>query len=307
MEYNETPYMQGSDTLVMELDENPLLSPSEDVSAILTALLEQVSQVQYKPFTSVCAGDPALQAGDYVGLLDAADIGDATVLATKSSWRYRGDHTIIGAGKAVRQPASQENKNVSAVKSAIAEARRIAQATNQSTQLITDTLGGNVLIRTVESSNEILIMDNPDPASARKIWRWNLGGLGYSDNVIGADNPAREYVIAMTIDGAISADFVRTGLLRSINGQFVMDLETGVITSEAGLILTDSTSGLKAQFGSGSMKLINLSNENVIAEFTTAGTRTPTLIVEDVMHLGATRFTPYTSGGRKGTVISVND
>ena len=78
-------------------------------------------------------------------------------------------------------------------------------------------LTGYVLIRKNETtgSNEILIMDNPDPAQARKIWRWNMGGLGYSDNVIGVDNPARQYEVAMTMDGAINADFIRTGKLAS--------------------------------------------------------------------------------------------
>ena len=40
-----------------------------------------------------------------------------------------------------------------------------------------------------------------------------MGGLGYSDNVTGADNPNREYDVAMTMDGAINANFVRTGKL----------------------------------------------------------------------------------------------
>jgi hypothetical protein len=78
--------------------------------------------------------------------------------------------------------------------------------------LIKDAIGGHVLIRREPGgTNEILIMDHPDPEQAVKIWRWNMGGLGYSDNVVGADNPDREYTIAMTMDGAINADFVRTG------------------------------------------------------------------------------------------------
>lgn len=40
-----------------------------------------------------------------------------------------------------------------------------------------------------------------------------MGGLGYSDNVTGADNPDRDYDVAMTMDGAINANFVKTGKL----------------------------------------------------------------------------------------------
>lgn len=96
------------------------------------------------------------------------------------------------------------------------EAKDIATAANQSTQLINDAIGGNVLIREKSTTNEILIMDSANPAQAKRMWRWNLGGLGYSDNVIGADNPSRTYKVAMTMDGAINADFITAGTIRGI-------------------------------------------------------------------------------------------
>jgi hypothetical protein len=141
--------------------------------------------------------------------------GDSII--THSTWRYRGPHNIKAVGKSalVRGVQAQQTKSVSAVKTVAETAREIAQAANQSTQLIQDAITGYVLIRKNENtgSNEILIMDNPDPAQARKVWRWNMGGLGYSDNVVGADNPAREYTVAMTMDGAINANFIKTGKL----------------------------------------------------------------------------------------------
>jgi len=143
--------------------------------------------------------------------------GDSIV--THSTWRYRGPHNIKAVGKSalVRGVQAQQTKSVSAVKTVAETAREIAQAANQSTQLIQDAITGYVLIRKNENtgSNEILIMDNPDPAQARKVWRWNMGGLGYSDNVVGVDNPDRQYTIAITMDGAINADFIKTGILHS--------------------------------------------------------------------------------------------
>ena len=140
-------------------------------------------------------------------------VGDSIV--THSNWRYRGPHNIKAVGKSalVRGVQAQQTKSVSAVKTVAETAREIAQAANQSTQLIQDAITGYVLIRKNETtgSNEILIMDNPDPAQARKVWRWNMGGLGYSDNVVGVDNPDRVYTVAMTMDGAINANFIKTG------------------------------------------------------------------------------------------------
>ena len=49
-------------------------------------------------------------------------------------------------------------------------------------------------------------MDTDNPNTAKKVWRWNLNGLGYSKN--GINGP---YELAMTQDGRIVADFITTG------------------------------------------------------------------------------------------------
>ncbi len=69
---------------------------------------------------------------------------------------------------------------------------------------------GYIVIQPQNEPSEILIMDTPDPKTAQKVWRWNLGGLGYSDK--GVDGP---YDAAITMDGAIVADFITTGKLNA--------------------------------------------------------------------------------------------
>jgi len=145
-------------------------------------------------------------------------IDEVESILTHTSWRYRGPHEIRAVGKSglLRGVQAQQSKTVSSIRTLAKAAQDLAQAANQSTQLINDAIGGHVLIRREPGgTNEILIMDNEDPEQATKIWRWNMGGLGYSDNVVGADNPAREYTVAMTMDGAINANFITTGKLAS--------------------------------------------------------------------------------------------
>ena len=143
-------------------------------------------------------------------------IDEVESILTHTTWRYRGPQEIKAVGKSglLRGVQAQQSKTVSSIRAIAKAAQDLAQAANQSTQLINDAIGGHVLIRREPGgTNEILIMDHEDPAQAVKIWRWNMGGLGYSDNVVGADNPAREYTVAMTMDGAINAEFVKTGKL----------------------------------------------------------------------------------------------
>lgn len=94
------------------------------------------------------------------------------------------------------------------------------------TALIQSGLNGYVVI----NENEICIMDTPDKATATKVWRWNQGGFGYSDT--GYDGL---YGTAITMDGAIVADFITAGVLRGIeitngNGTFHVS-EDGVCTA----------------------------------------------------------------------------
>ncbi|GFZ31751.1 hypothetical protein CSC2_22770 [Clostridium zeae] len=69
---------------------------------------------------------------------------------------------------------------------------------------IKEALGGHV----VKREGEILIMDKDDIATATKVWRYNLNGLGYSSTGYNGD-----YNVAITMDGEIVANFIKTGEL----------------------------------------------------------------------------------------------
>ena len=239
MTVGETEYSRGTPGMTMALEENPMMA-GLDASVINTALdniRSQVTKAVYVPFNSDFIGDPALQPGDYLTLKDAGILDSETEtiffsensplevqqnfvvsMITHSTWRYRGAHNIKAVGKSaiVRGVQQQQAKALSSVIALAKMAQSVALASNQSTQLIKDAIGGNILIRQGpdHETNEILIMDNPDPEQAKKIWRWNMGGFAYSDNVTGADNPDREYEdIAITMDGAINANFIKAGMI----------------------------------------------------------------------------------------------
>ncbi|MFN6794171.1 phage tail spike protein [Bacillus sp. TD11] len=72
------------------------------------------------------------------------------------------------------------------------------------TSLINSGFGGHVRVY----PDRILIMDTKDEKSAKKVWQWNLNGLGYSST--GVHGP---YGTAITSDGRIVADFITAGTL----------------------------------------------------------------------------------------------
>lgn len=103
----------------------------------------------------------------------------------------------------------------------------LINAVINATNWITGSKGGYVLMRPKNAPEEILIMDKPDASEAKRVWRWNLGGLGYSKN--GVNGP---YGTAITQDGAIVADFITAGTLqgikiRAVDNEFIIQLYNG--------------------------------------------------------------------------------
>ena len=87
----------------------------------------------------------------------------------------------------------------------------MVEAVRNASSWITGTKGGIIRMRPEKAPSEILIMDKDSVEEAKKVWRWNLGGLGYSKT--GVNGP---FGLAMTQDGAIVADFITAGILSGI-------------------------------------------------------------------------------------------
>lgn len=107
----------------------------------------------------------------------------------------------------------------------IPESTAFKQAVENATGIIVGNKGGYVVLRDTNGDkkpDEILIMDTPDILTAKKVWRWNNSGLGYSAN--GYNGP---YATAITQDGAIVANMITSGIL---NGNII---KAGIIRGYA--------------------------------------------------------------------------
>ena len=103
----------------------------------------------------------------------------------------------------------------------------LISAVNNATQWITGNKGGYVLLDPKDAPERILIMDKPNAKDAKKVWQWNVNGLGYSSTGING-----QYGLAMTRDGHIVADFIKAGTLegikiRSVDNKFIVEMYNG--------------------------------------------------------------------------------
>jgi len=116
----------------------------------------------------------------------------------------------------------------------------MTSAITQATKLITGQSGGYIVLNGDNTGQpyELLIMDKPNMADSVNVWRWNVGGLGFSSN--GYNGP---YETAITADGQIVADFItagslvaniiKAGVLSSQDGSSYWNLETGEVVLRA--------------------------------------------------------------------------
>ena len=80
----------------------------------------------------------------------------------------------------------------------------LSKAKEEATNIINHPFGGNVYID--KNTGILYLMDTNDISTSKNIWKWSLGGLGFSKK--GVNGP---YETAITQDGSIVADFITTG------------------------------------------------------------------------------------------------
>ena len=125
----------------------------------------------------------------------------------------------------------------------------INQAVEDATNAITGNSGGKVILNPPRNPQELLVLTDANTTiqTAQRLWRWNAGGLGFSAN--GYNGPFRT---AITSDGQIVADFIttgtltanviRAGIIRSVDGTSFFDLDGNKIQTANAVITGGSVS-----------------------------------------------------------------
>lgn len=95
----------------------------------------------------------------------------------------------------------------------------------------------------------LYIADNPDPAQAIKVWRFNYEGWGASSH--GYNGP---FVLGAALDLGIFADFIHAGAITSTDGSIRIDLDTNEIEINIPSTGEDHSLPSKFTFGKSGLK-----------------------------------------------------
>ncbi|HZJ99274.1 MAG TPA: hypothetical protein VFC79_04685, partial [Tissierellaceae bacterium] len=232
-------------------------------------ILNNVSGIVFRPYECSWIGNPAIDCGDMVQHTDI-DGNVYNTIVTHMKYNYRGKCELSAKANPsiTRGFKSTDNRIVNILRRLDKEREEtgeqldsLAEAQLQATELIANTLGGFV----TRKEDGLYIHDSPSINDSTKIWKWGLGGFGYSDD------GGVTYGTGITADGSIvasilTADMVRTGILKSLNNKSWINLNDG--TFRLGDLSYDgSTLSL-----SGNISGSNISGSNISGSTITGST-----------------------------------
>lgn len=229
-------YLVGTDDYAIDLTGNILLRSNYEQA--LPVILNNIEHTKFTPYTAVWNGDPAIDVGDIVTHIDLDGV-ERRVVVTNTNYKYMGASEMSGRASPniVRGFKSSDNRIATIIGKIEADTSSklssLQQEQMMATELIGNMLGGYVSHITPRDELEhqqfgdgIFIHDAPKLTDSMKIWKWGIGGFGFSDD------GGVTYMTGVTIDGSIvanivSANHINTGTLSSNKGNSWISMDTG--------------------------------------------------------------------------------
>ena len=197
-------YLFGANDYAIENQSNILLQ--NNINQALSPIWNVVNGFRYRPFTANMKPAPFLYPMDGVIFVDKGG-NRVNSYVTHITYTMNGACTVSAKGETAKR---EEMKVTRLTPQQMAMIQQMENAIpTVASQLITAALTGYVIIR----PDEILIMDTDDPETAKNVWRWNLGGLGYSHSDVAGGAYDGVYTVALGMNGEFVADFIRSGTL----------------------------------------------------------------------------------------------
>lgn len=192
--------------------------------------------------------------------------------------------TSLELGTVTKNIVTSQNSAIKEISKTIENPISIlASAKKNATDMINHPFKGNLFID--KETGVIYLADTNDLSTAKNIWKWSMGGLGFTPNGINGD-----FETAITQDGSIVADFITTGKLNTsvIEGydNLLLDVSkikdvTRTLTATNYIEITDAAKGSIISFSiKGGLSLLFLSNQTFLGSNTFF--KSSNLVVEDI-------------------------
>lgn len=176
--------------------------------------------------------------------------------------------TMLELGSIVPTIATETNKNNNEVNNKLQKINVesiLNKAQTNATNMLNHPFNGNLLID--NETGVLYLMDTNDPNTATNVWKWSLGGLGFSSTGVNGT-----YGTAITQDGHIVADYITSGIISANRIEGYNDLITQVETMPGNIIeqaenkITDAIDEIRST-------MIHQTDSQITMWFETSGTK----------------------------------
>ena len=205
--------------LTCDDDSNQPLTDSNDQN--VNGWIVGISDVEYDDFASFDLLDEVLCQSIPHGLNRTFPISQIKLPLDKPDGTvYTMGATVVGSMSA--NTTAYNSLTLKTIQNLPSVTNILGLAKQQATSLLTQRTTGYVTITEVDEHSEAIIISNtPNWQEATKLWMWNMNGLGYSND------GGETFGLAITMDGSIVADYVKTGILSDGYGLNWWNLGTG--------------------------------------------------------------------------------
>ena len=234
--------LYGSEGYVLEFGDNPLVEYGR-AATVAQQVGARVVGMRFRPFHASMVGDPALEAGDAVVLVDRHQRVYASYV-TSNSYKVGGYQSISNDAET---PSRNSAAGYSALTKAVRQARRLIDYEMTSRELalqrlarqLADAKGLYMTVQEAAGGGSVYYMhDKPLLADSQVVWKMTVDAIGISTDggatyPYGLDSSGTailERIYAIGLD----ADHIQAGTLADRTGTFSLNLETGVLSIGTG-------------------------------------------------------------------------
>jgi phage minor structural protein len=196
---------------VRYLAENDIAAPEMTFEVDFVQLWQSTEYAGYRDLECVGLCDTVTVRHPELGV----DVSAKVIKTVYDALKER--YTAVTLGQSVSNMASVVQKMRDEIKKDIIPVAEIQNKINAAVNTASDTIvsglaGGTAILNPPQNPQELLILLDGAKTiqDAVRLWRWNAGGLGYSETGYNGT-----YAAAMTSDGQIVADFITTGVLNA--------------------------------------------------------------------------------------------
>ncbi|MEF2593713.1 MAG: hypothetical protein U0M51_04130 [Eggerthellaceae bacterium] len=228
-------YLAGDEGYVLSVEGNPFVLYGQE-DAVAEMLEAAIVGMRFRPFSCSCIGDPSIEAGDPVAVMDAK--GNAH-FSHITSYTYK-TGGYASAACSAKSPRRNSAANFSATTKAIVDVRNSLKKEmtlrQQAIAMLQQELDNSSGLYSTEAkqpdgSTIYYFHDKPVLAESSIVWKFTAEAMGISTD------GGESYPYGLDVSGdailnriyaiGLDADYITTGRIESQDGQNFIDLDTG--------------------------------------------------------------------------------